>query len=203
MKSNQYELTFKDCKEYYISCTKIPRLNKIIFNRMKILFICYSIFLLCFTFYGFFKTSYKIMKQYSLSFLELVSNSVFPNVLIFVIKNYILPIGLAFLVVYVIFLLSDKYDIFNLNTKQIYNMMKNTGKTMTVSILPEGIKLNKKSNTMLFNWEIINDCYKTKKLIIIFVGEKPQGIIIPLRAFDNEVESETFFKAVNDKIKSL
>lgn len=200
MQTNEYELSLKDCKNYYRFCMSLPPfIKKNIKFSTKFFLIMFAI-LVVFSGYSFANSISYLMKKYGLTLAQVATDVKFPDYVL-----YHLGIVTKWLLIYfaltVILFVLMKYDFASAYSKRIFKIAKDKGNKIRVSLTETGIKILTDKCETKYGWEILKNVYKTDKYIIFFVGEIT-GLIVPISAFNSINEANAFFEEMKKNIST-
>ena len=194
MQTNEYELSLKDCKNYYRFCMSLPPfIKKNIECSTKFFLIMFAI-LVIFSGYSFANSISYLMKKYGLTLAQVATDVKFPDYVLYHFGIFTKGLLIYFALAVLLFVLM-KYDFFSAYSKRIFKIAKDKGSKIRVSLTETGIKILTDKCETNYGWENLQNVHKTDKYIIFFVGEIT-GFIVPISAFNSTDDANVFFEEI-------
>lgn len=191
MEKINYTLTLKDCNNYAVSQSKIPRLKKIIAKDYLKTCFKYTLFFLILAIITFSLIIHNVGTKHHLTLVGIITNKDFLHFFFsFLINSFVIIIISNFI------LLTSLYTkLYFYGGNCIYTALKGVDLNYEISISEENITRANKNGIDIFNWETIKDIYDTKYNYLIFTSDR-QAIIIPKRCFEKEEQGKEFYSNI-------
>lgn len=198
MQTNEYELSLKDCKNYYRFCMSLPSFIKKNINLSIKFFLITFVMIVIFCGYSFVYSLSYLMKKGGMTLAQ-VAAAKFPDFVVYYFGIFT-KWTLIYLAMAVLLFVLMKYDFASAYSKRIFRVIKDKGNKKTISLSETGIKILTDKCETNYGWENLKNVYKTDKYIIFFVGEIT-GSIIPLSAFNSTDAANEFFEEMKKHIE--